>query len=242
MLPLTWIVIGVTVITSFIANSGGGGGVFDTLALDKGALALNHEWYRLLSVVLVHDGALHLFFNMYALWILGPLVEGIWGTKLFAAFYVITAIAASTASFVTNPIPAVGASGAIFGLIGVVFAGTRAHHPILDVRARGIVRQLGTLIVLNLAIGFLARDIIDNAAHIGGFIAGLWLGFVVPPGRSPTLRSIWQRPDGASDARPMILVVAGVVLLIAVIAAALAIGPLTWTPADLPPPHLGNPG
>jgi membrane associated rhomboid family serine protease len=227
-LPLTWIVIGVTVITSFISNSNGGGGVLNTLELDKLAVA-NGEWYRLLSVVLVHDGALHLFFNMYALWILGPLVEGIWGTRSFAVFYILAALAGSTASFLTNPIPAVGASGAIFGLIGVVFAGTRAHHPVLDVRARSIVRQLGTLIVLNLAIGFIAADVIDNAAHIGGFIAGLWLGFVVPPGRAPTLSSLWQRPEGARDARPMPLVIAGVLLLVGVIALGVANGPLTWS-------------
>lgn len=229
-LPLTWLVIGLTVIVSFIADSSGGGQVLDTLALDKQAVARG-EWYRLLSVVLVHGGVLHLFFNMYALYILGPLVEGIWGTKSFAVFYVLAALAGSTASFLTNPIPAVGASGAIFGLIGVVFAGTRAHHPVLDVRARAIVRQLGTLIVLNLAIGFLAAGQIDNAAHIGGFIAGLWLGFVVPPGRAPTLSSLWQRADGTPrDARPMPLVIAGVLLLVAVIAVAFAIGPLTWGP------------
>lgn len=229
-LPLTWLVIGVTVIVSFIADSSGGGQVLDTLALDKQAVARG-EWYRLLSVVLVHGGVLHLFFNMYALYILGPLVEGIWGTKSFAVFYVLAALAGSTASFLTNPIPAVGASGAIFGLIGVVFAGTRAHHPVLDIRARAIVRQLGTLIVLNLAIGFLAAGQIDNAAHIGGFIAGLWLGFVVPPGRAPTLSSLWQRADGTPrDARPMPLVIAGVLLLVAVIAVAFAIGPLTWGP------------
>jgi membrane associated rhomboid family serine protease len=228
-LPLTWLVIGLTVIVSFIAESSGGEQVLDTLALDKHAVARG-EWYRLLSVVLVHGGVLHLFFNMYALWILGPLVEGIWGTKSFAVFYVLAALAGSTASFLTNPIPAVGASGAIFGLIGVVFAGTRAHHPILDVRARAIVRQLGMLIVLNLAIGFLAAGQIDNAAHIGGFIAGLWLGFVVPPGRAPTMSSLWQRADGTPrDARPMPLVIAGVLLLVAVIGVAIAIGPLTWS-------------
>ena len=231
LFPLTWLVIGATVIVSFIAESAGGREILDTLALDKRAVA-DGEWYRLLSVTLVHGGVLHLFFNMYALYILGPLVEGIWGTRSFAVFYVLTALAASTASFALNPASAVGASGAIFGLIGVVFAGTRAHHPVLDVRARGIVRQLGTLIVLNLAIGFIAADVIDNAAHIGGFIAGLWLGFVVPPGRAPTLSSLWQRADGTPrDARPMPLVVAGVLLLIGVIAIGIATGPLTWGPA-----------
>ena len=229
-LPLTWLVIGATVIVSFIAESSGGGQLRDALALDKLAVA-HGEWYRLLSVVLVHGGVLHLFFNMYALWILGPIVEGIWGTKSFAVFYVLAALAGSTASYLTNPIAAVGASGAIFGLIGVIFAGTRAHHPVLDLRALAIVGQLGMLIVLNLAIGFLAAGQIDNAAHIGGFIAGLWLGFVVPPGRAPTLSSLWQRTEAKPrDTRPMPLVIAGVLLLIGVLAIGVVTGPLTWGP------------
>ena len=162
---------------------------------------------------------------MYALWLLGPLVEGIWGMRSFALFYVLTAAAASTASFLTNPITSVGASGAIFGLVRVILAGNRAHHPILDARTRGIVAQLGGLVVINLLIGFLAGGFIDNAAHIGGLIAGFWLGFVVPPGRVPTLTSLWQRPGGPSDARPMPLVIAGVLLLVGVIAIGVAAGP-----------------
>ena len=222
--PLSWLILGATVVVSFIAESTGGAGVWNALALDKVAVA-HGEWWRLLSVVLVHDGPLHLFFNMYALYLLGPIVEGIWGSKPFAVFYLLTAAAASTLSFITNPVTSVGASGAIFGLVGVLLAGTRAHHPVLDLRARSIIPQLGTLVVINLAIGFLAAGAIDNAAHIGGLLAGLWLGFVVPPGRAPTLRSLWQRADSAaSDARPMPLVIAGVMLLVGVIAAGVAFG------------------
>jgi len=222
--PLSWLILGATVVVSFIAESAGGEAVWNALALDKGALAAG-EWWRLLSVVLVHGGVLHLFFNMYALYLLGPIVEGLWGTRLFALFYVLTAVAASTASFLTNPVTSVGASGAVFGLVGVLLAGTRAHNPILDRRARAIVPQLGTLVIVNLAIGFLAGGVIDNSAHIGGLLAGLWLGFVVPPGRAPTLRSLWQRVEGApTDARPMPIVIAGVLALVGAIAAGVAFG------------------
>jgi membrane associated rhomboid family serine protease len=194
----------------------------------------NGELWRLLTVTLVHAPgditplfSLHLLFNMYALWIVGPIVEQAWGRRMFILFYVLTAIAASTTSFIFSVGPAVGASGAIFGFIGVVIAGTRAHHPVLDRRARQIVPQLGMLVILNLAIGFFAGGTIDNAAHIGGLVSGLWLGFVVPPGKVPTLRSAWQHPTGEAAGRSPLLISAGVVGLVAVVATALAVGGAT---------------
>lgn len=192
----------------------------------------NGELYRLLSVTLVHGGYLHLFLNMYALWIVGPIVEQIWGRGLFVMFYVLTAVAASTLSFLMSDGPAVGASGAIFGLVGVVLAGTRAHDPVLDRRARSIVPQLGMFVIINLIFGFVSAGAgarIDNAAHIGGLVAGLWLGFVVPPGKAPTLRSAWQRPRATQGAdqraqRSPLLVAAGVIALVGVVTAGLAAG------------------
>ncbi len=222
--PLSYVVLGLTVITSFIALSTDGFSVFGGLQLDKTALA-NGELYRLLSVTLVHANLVHLAFNMYALYLLGPLVEGIWGTATFAAFYVLTAAAASTASFIASPGDSVGASGAIFGLVGVLLAGTRIHHPVLDRRARGIVPQLGSIVLVNLAFGFLMAGTIDNAAHLGGLAAGLWLGLFVPPGRVRTLRTFWQGGvGGRGGVSPMIAAAIGMAALVAVIVAGLVVG------------------
>ena len=227
-LSLSLIVLGVTAAVSLIADSTPG--VVQSLWLERAAVQ-EGELYRLLSVALVHGGILHLVLNMYALWIVGPIVESIWGRSLFAVFYVLTAVAASTASFLMSPGPAVGASGAIFGLVGVILAGTRAHNPVLDRRARQIVPQLGMFVLINLAFGLFSTGLggnIDNAAHIGGLIAGLWLGFVVPPGKVPTLRSAWQRPTGEQAAmRSPLLVAAGVIGLAGVVAAGLAVGGAT---------------
>jgi rhomboid protease GluP len=200
--------------------------LFDAFALEHDAIARGELW-RLFSVTLLHDGYLHLFFNMYALYLLGPIVEATWGTRLFAVFYLLTAAAASTASFLFGQGPAVGASGAIFGLVGVLLAGTRAHHPVLDRRARQIVPQLIPIIVLNFAIGLLSGGRVDNWAHLGGLVSGLWLGLVVPPGKVPTLRSAWQHPGGQPDSGSPILIAAGVLLLVAVVALGLAFGGAT---------------
>jgi membrane associated rhomboid family serine protease len=222
---LAMAVLGVTVVVSLAAILQPSDDLYRLLWLDRADI-LKGQLYRLLSVTLLHADYLHLGFNMYALYLIGPIVESIWGSRLFAAFYVLTAIAASTASFAFNAGPAVGASGAIFGLIGVLVAGTRAHHPMLDRRARSIVPQLVPLIFINLAFGFFAGGAIDNSAHIGGLLAGLWLGFVVPPGHVPTLRSAWQHPGGQPASRSPLLIMAGVIGLIAVIALGLATGGL----------------
>jgi membrane associated rhomboid family serine protease len=229
---LTVAVILVTAGVSLIAQNDPSEAILRQLWLDRFDVRQG-ELYRLLSVTLVHGGFLHLFLNMYALWVVGPIVEQIWGRSLFALFYVLTAIAASTASFLMSPGPAVGASGAIFGLVGVILAGTRAHDPALDRRARTIVPQLGLFVIINLVFGFVSQAggvRVDNAAHIGGLIAGLWLGFVVPPGRAPSLRSALQRPAGQRaerSERPPLLVAAGVIALVGVVAVGLVVGGAT---------------
>jgi membrane associated rhomboid family serine protease len=221
-------VLVVTAAVSFVAFNVPS--VLDALLLDP-FWVRQGQLHRLVSVTLVHGGYLHLFLNLYALWIVGPVVESIWGKRLFVLFYLLTAVGGSTGSFLFSNAASVGASGAIFGLVGVILAGTMAHHPVLDRRARAIVPQLGMFVIINLIFGFVSQAgglSIDNAAHIGGLLTGLWLGFVVPPGKAPTLRSAVQHPRGGQPAeRSPLLVAAGVIGLAGVLAAALAFGGAT---------------
>jgi rhomboid protease GluP len=197
---VTYVIIGVTLVVSFLAFQPAGSQLLTALWLDKQALAAG-EWWRLVTPVLVHGSLIHVAFNMYFLYLVGPIVEQLYGSLRFALLYVLTAAAGSAASFLFGgPYPSVGASGAIFGLCGVLLAVSLVHRPVLDRRGRAIMSQIGFLVVLNLVIGFgfgaLLGTSIDNAAHIGGLVAGLWLGFVLPPVRS-TLASYWQRPAAA---------------------------------------------
>ena len=224
------LVIAITTIVSFIAFSSPD--LFERLAMIRDAVKVG-ELYRLITVTLVHAPgdptpwfSLHLLLNMYALYIVGPVVESIWGARLFVLFYVLCAIGGSTGSFLFSD-ASVGASGAIFGLVGVILAGTRAHHPVLDRRARSIVPQLGMFVIINLVFGLVTSVggfNIDNAAHIGGLLAGLWLGFIVAPGKAPTLRSAWQHPTGAPSERSPLLIAAGIIGLVGVVATVLAVG------------------
>jgi rhomboid protease GluP len=149
----------------------------------------------------VHGNFIHLFFNMYALWLGGPIVERMYGRGPFLALYLLFAAAGSLATFAFGDAAfGVGASGAVFGLFGLLFAASRIHHPVIDRQSRALIGQIGFLLVINLALGFFLAGVIDNFAHIGGLIAGLWIGFLFPPGRVPTLRSMWQRPAAVPGA------------------------------------------
>ena len=262
-IPLTYLIIGLTVIVSLAASTTDETGVaiMNALALDKAAVAAG-EWWRLLTVALVHapiqENPLHLLLNMYALYLVGPIVERIYGWKLFGLMYVLCALTGGMASFLFGgPETSVGASGAIFGLFGVMLAATRAHHPLLDRRARGLVSQVGILIAINLVFDFAyngAGGNIDIAAHLGGLAAGLWLGFVLVPGNVRTVRDLWQVPaaagagpalgQAATDRRLLFLVrLLAVLALLTVIVVGVAIGsdpnrfgtPGDGNPASAPP-------
>jgi len=208
---------------------------FDWLALTKSGIAAGEYW-RLFSVTLVHEGILHLAFNMYALYIIGPTVEALYGSRRFLLIYLACAGAASATSYVFSDAEvAVGASGAVFGLFGVLLVADRIHKPALTRQARGLTMQIGVLIGINLVIGFSVANI-DNAAHIGGLIAGCWLGLTMVPRGAATLASYWSTDSatGGSAVRrrsPVSARTAAILGLGAValaICAGLAIGPLRW--------------
>ncbi len=231
LITLSVLIVAVTSIISLTARySTDGQPLFELLQLDKPAVAAGEYW-RLWSVTLLHGDIIHLAFNMYALWLAGPIVERWYGQARFLAFYLACAAGGSAASFVFGgDVPAVGASGAIFGLFGILLAAGRLHHPV-DRQSRALVGQLGMLILINLAFGFASGGSIDNAAHLGGLVTGLWLGALIVPTGVPTLSSLWDRsstPTAAATARsakvPAYLSVVGIGVVAIVVAAGIAIG------------------
>jgi len=123
------------------------------------------EWYRLITVGLLHGGWLHIGFNMYALWVLGPAIEAAFGRWRFVTIYAASLLGGSTASLLFNgpQVFAIGASGAIFGLFGAtIVANKRLGRPVNSVYA---------IIAINLAFGFMVPNV-DWHAHVGGLILG----------------------------------------------------------------------
>lgn len=230
LVPATLLVVAVTVVVTVTAWASLGTRVdlYPLLELDKRAVVLG-EWWRLWTVTLVHGlppfGYLHLGFNMYALYLAGSLVEQLYGARLFGLLYLLGAASGSVASVVFGgDRPSVGASGAVFALFGVLLAVSRTHHPLVDRRARALLAQLGPIVAFNLVFGFLNAAAIDNAAHVGGLLGGLWLGYLLVPGRVPTLRTAWHRPTGTtSSGGETILRWLGVVALVGLLVVGLLV-------------------
>jgi rhomboid protease GluP len=139
------------------------------------------EWWRFITPIFIHIGMLHLFFNSYALWIVGPQVEKLYGAARFVILYVLTGVAGVYASYFYHPQSvSAGASGAIFGLFGVLLVfGVRYRNSIPPFFKRAVGTGVLPVIVINLIIGF-TIPAIDNSAHIGGLLAGAALATFVP--------------------------------------------------------------
>lgn len=150
--------------------------LFDLGGMNPAAIAVDGQYWRLLTSMFLHAGLLHLAFNMYALYLFGDLVEDIYGRVSFIAIYFLSGFLGSAASYVFgNPgVVAVGASGAIFGLIGAWAAYNYRRRG----TALGSANLRGALIIvaINLVLGFSIAGI-DNLAHIGGLVTGAVAGF-----------------------------------------------------------------
>lgn len=141
-------------------------------AKHNNAILLHGEYYRLITSMFLHAGIIHLLFNMYALYVLGDFIERVYGAKKYLVIYFVSGIIAGIFSLYFSPVMGVGASGAIFGLLGaaLVFA-----YYEKDRIGKALVTNIIIIILLNVFIG-LSMTSIDISAHFGGFIGGAILG------------------------------------------------------------------
>lgn len=171
---LTYILIGINVVVALGALLGGAsattGGIGGSVLLDDGAVSrhfiADHEYWRLITAGFLHAGFFHLLFNMFALWVLGGLLEPAIGRLRFGLIYFVSLLAGSFGALLLSPNePTVGASGAIFGLMGAA---------VMVMRNRGVNPMesgLGFWIGLNLLITFTIPNI-SIGGHLGGLIGG----------------------------------------------------------------------
>lgn len=142
-------------------------------------VTLDGEWWRLLSSCFLHIGIFHLLMNMYALLFIGVLLEPYLGKTRFISAYLLTGIAGSTASLFWNDLTiSAGASGAIFGMYGVFLAMLTTNF-IEKAERKSLLISIAVFVGYNLLSG--VRGGIDNAAHIGGLISGLIIGYSFYP-------------------------------------------------------------
>ncbi len=194
---VTWTLIGINVFVyllelispdKFIAYGGMIGGGFDPVIGERAGVAYG-DWYRLISSAFLHEplttgfGIFHIAFNMWALYVVGPSLEQMLGRVRFLAVYLVSALGGSVLYYLITPPnsgPAIGASGAIFGLFGAWFILARRLH--LD------ARMVVVLIAINLVISFTVSGIAWQD-HVGGLIAGsaLTAAYVYAPRANRTL-------------------------------------------------------
>jgi membrane associated rhomboid family serine protease len=199
-------------------SGGANGEVLLAFGAKRNDLIHAGQWWRFVTPVFLHVhlpglGPMHLIANMYGLFMLGPFVEKLYGSARFVVFWILTGIAGVFASYMTMrpelahgaigqflfknvDAPSAGASGALFGLIGVLFVfGLKYRNELPE----GLKRAFGTgmlpTILVNLFIGYVARGAIDNAAHLGGLASGMLLALFVGykrPGARGAVAVAWH--------------------------------------------------
>ena len=128
------------------------------------------EYYRLITGIFLHNGVIHLMCNMYSLYVIGTQLESFLGKIKYLIVYLLSGLAGSVLSIYFSNSFSVGASGAIFGLLGSLLYFGYHYRVYLD---SVIKSQIIPLIIFNLMLGFMLRGI-DNWAHIGGLIGGVF--------------------------------------------------------------------
>lgn len=171
------------------------------------------EYFRLVMPMFLHVGTLHLVINAYALYILGRILERMYGYGRFVLIYVICGIGSVLLSMTMIRSVAAGASGAIFGISGTMLVAGFLHREAVPPHwRRAFGRGILPFILLNLVLCFSIRSVlpIDNWAHIGGLLTGILLGVIIPPPKSQPEE--WVRPEARPPFEYSVLVPALVVL------------------------------
>ena len=179
----TWVLLG-TIVVVFIVETLIGGSTQTDVLVRLGAkvthLIARGEYWRLFTAMFLHIGFMHLFFNGYALLAIGSEMERIFGWGRLLTIYLLSGLLGNLASYAFSPNLAAGASGAIFGLIGVLAAFFALHRERLGAWGRARLANIAFLIAINLFFGF-TQPGIDNLAHLGGLLSGIGLGWAMAP-------------------------------------------------------------
>jgi membrane associated rhomboid family serine protease len=154
------------------------------------------QWWRILTSAFFHLGPIHLLFNMYVLYLYGPIAERMYGPIGFAAIYLLSAAGGSVLTILADPFQfAAGASGAIFGVVGLLFAASRRHRAVLTREMRSVVAGIGSYVVFLLIWTFVVPNI-SWTGHVGGLVVGAALGWILPPTGVTTMAGMWRAPSG----------------------------------------------
>ena len=207
--PLTWLLVTINVAMFLILTITGGAS--DTVNLYRwgakfGPAIQAGDWYRLVYPVVLHAGMFHIAANTFALVIFGPRLELEFGRFAYLATYAVAGVCGVAASYLVSPTLSVGASGAIFGLVGAYGIFLLRNRKDFGASVNPVIVNLGIILVINIVFGMIAPGI-DQGAHVGGVIAGAAMGYFVGPRRvididfyifgAPTVRTYFRKADAS---------------------------------------------
>jgi rhomboid protease GluP len=139
------------------------------------------EVWRLVTASFLHGGLAHIAVNAYALSMIGPTVEQLYGRSRFLFVFLAGGVAGFAASTLFVEQPSLGASAGLFALLGILLGfAVRARHILAPASRRAMIREILFVAALNLAFGLMV-PYIDNAAHVGGFVGGLAMSALLRP-------------------------------------------------------------
>lgn len=190
------------------------------LGMKVNSAILDGQFWRFVTPIFLHGSLLHIGFNMYALYIIGPQLERFFGHWQFFLLYMVSGFAGVVFSFIFTENPSLGASTAIFGLLGAQGVFAYQNQRVFGLQAKKAFRSVLNIALINFLIGLMPG--IDNWAHLGGLIGGLgitWFGGPVfhLTGSFPDLKATNQRGND------QLLLAAGVTFFLFVILASVYI-------------------
>jgi rhomboid protease GluP len=167
----------------FVAETILGGSENTATLVMMGAKVNSHivmgEFWRLITPMFLHIGLPHILVNSYALFVLGPEVEALYGHSRFVTIYLLSGVAGNVMSFAFTPNLSAGASTAIFGLVGTQLAFFYRQRQTLGAFGQRRLMNIIAIVAINVLFG--ATGVVDNFGHLGGFLGGLVLGWLLCP-------------------------------------------------------------
>lgn len=170
------------IVTAYLSYTYAKGSVFDSdtrvlvlLGAKVNELITQGQYFRLVSCMFLHGGIVHLGVNMYSLYAIGPMVEKVYGRVKYLVIYFVAGICSSMLSYIYSPSISIGASGAIFGLLGAVL--------VFAIKSKGktgssFIKSILSVIFVNIFIGMTLPNI-DNFGHVGGLLGGMIIAFLL---------------------------------------------------------------
>ena len=184
----------------------------------------NGDWYRLFSPVVLHAGWLHIAANTFALVIFGPGLERDFGWLAFLGTYVVAGVCGVAASLLVSPALSVGASGAIFGIVGAYAVYLMRNRKDFGVSVNPLILNLAIVLTANIFFGLLIPGI-DQGAHLGGLVAGVSIGWILSPRRALIVEDdffifgapvVKTRLERASNVKTVVSIIVGLLVALAI--------------------------